>query len=99
MNQPSLTTSTGLGWLIVGGLLAATGIAILVPMLDLGLPTVALTGIVLLATLYAMMLITRFTTNPGRVRLGIMAVTMLCIAVVALVTVGLITATEWNIIR
>ncbi|HEV7956100.1 MAG TPA: hypothetical protein VGP10_02965, partial [Marisediminicola sp.] len=44
-NQPALTTSTGLGWLIVGGLLAATGIAILVPMLDLALPSVAMTGI------------------------------------------------------
>lgn len=98
-NQPALTTSTGLVWLIVGGLLAATGIAILVPMLELGLPILAATGIVLLAGLYAVMWVARVTTHPGRVRLAIMAITMLAIAAVALVCVGVITAIEWNIIR
>ncbi len=98
-NQPALTTSNGLGWLILGGLLAATAIALLVPMIALSSPAVATTGVALIVSLYAVMLIARFVARPGRMRLAIMAGAMFAIAVVALVCIGAITATEWNIVR
>ena len=95
-NQPALTTSSGRSWLIVGGILAVIAVAVLVPMLTLSLPGVALAGILTIALLYAGMVIVRLVTSPGRLRLGLLAGGMLAMAFVALVTVGVITATEWN---
>lgn len=97
-SQPALTTSSGAIWLIVGALLAATGIAVLAPMTALALPAVAVTGILLIVACYVAMLAARLFVGPGRVRLGLMAGGMIGIALVALVCVGVITATEWNVL-
>lgn len=97
-NQPALTSSSGLVWIIVGGILAVTGIAVLAPLIGLGPPGVAVGGIALLSAIYLVMVAVRFTTAGGRFRLAIMATCMIAIAVVGLVTVGLITADEWNVV-
>lgn len=97
VNQPSLRTSHGLVWLIVGGLFAA---ASLIPFSMLafagtGRSTGAaiMTGIVIIA-LYAAMLISRFAVRPGPVRLGVMAGCMLAMALVALIGVWICLALE-----
>ena len=97
-NQPALTSSSGLAWLIVGGLLAVTGIAVLAPLIGLGPPGVPVGGIALLAAIYLVMVVVRFTTVGGRFRLAIMATCMIAIAVVGLVAVGIITADEWSVV-
>ncbi|GAB3131795.1 hypothetical protein [Marisediminicola antarctica] len=98
-NQPALTSSSGLAWIIVGGILAVTGIAVLAPLIGLGPPGVAVGGIVVLAAIYLVMVVVRFTTAGGRFRLAIMAACMIAIAVVALVAVGIVTADEWSVVR
>lgn len=97
-NQPALTSSSGLAWIIVGGILAVTGIAILAPLIGLGPPGVAVGGIAVIAAIYLIMVVVRFTTAGGRFRLAIMATCMIAIAVVGLVTVGIITADEWSFV-
>ncbi len=97
-NQPALTSSSGLAWIIVGGILTVTAIAVLAPLIGLGPPGVAVAGIVVLAAIYLVMVVVRFTTAGGRFRLGIMAACMIAIAVVGLVAVGMITADEWSVV-
>ncbi|WP_136640981.1 hypothetical protein [Subtercola vilae] len=93
-NQPSLTTSTGRMWLIVGGLFALIAAAVLIWVLPFephGLAAIALAVVVLL---YAGMVITQLVTRRGRLRLGILAALMLTIAAVALVTLLIIAANQ-----
>lgn len=97
-NQPALTTSTGLAWIIVGGILCVTAIAILAPLIGLGPPGVAVGGIAALAAIYLVMVIVRFQVGAGRFRLAAMAICMIAIAVVGLVAVGIITADEWSVV-
>lgn len=80
-NQPSLTTSTGRSWLIVGALFTAISLAVLLPMTALEPRGVALTAAILDVVFFAGMLAARFTTAPGRRRLALMAVALLAIAV------------------
>ena len=89
-DQPALTTSTGLVWLVVGGILAAISLAVLIPMASLPGGTVAVAAAVVIALLYVGMIVTRFTVRPGRRRLGIMATSMLLIAAIALVATVLV---------
>lgn len=96
--QPALTSSTGAIWLIVGGLLATSGIAVLALMIGLGIPGVAITGIILIVLLYAAMIVVRLSVHHGRPRLLALAWLMGAIAVVALLSVGAITAHEWDLI-
>jgi hypothetical protein len=92
-NQPALTTSTGRSWLIVGGLFTAIALGVLIPMTTLAPSGVALTGAIVVAALYLGMLVVRFTVAPGRRRLGLMASGMIGIALVSLVTAGIVAAT------
>ncbi len=85
-SQPSLTTSTGRIWLIVGGVFAAIAIAVLIPMTQLPPPGVALAGAIAVAALYLAMIVVRLAVSPGHRRLTLMAVGMLSIAGVSLVT-------------
>jgi MFS family permease len=80
-NQPSLTTSTGRTWLIVGALFTAISLAVLLPMTALAPPGVALTAATLDVVFYAGMLAARFAVPSGRRRLALMAVALLAIAV------------------
>ena len=94
-NQPALTTSSGLIWLILGGLLAAISLVVLIPMLDFAPHGVALAAVVAIVVLYVGMVVVRFAVAPGRLRLGLMAAGMIAIALVALgavVAVALVAA-------
>ncbi|GGF27502.1 hypothetical protein [Subtercola lobariae] len=96
-NQPSLTTSTGRVWLIMGGLfalIAAVVLFFLLPFSPHGLAAVALAVVVLL---YAAMVITQLLTRRGRARLGVLAVLMLSIAAVALVSILIIAASQISV--
>jgi hypothetical protein len=83
-NQPSLTTSTGRIWLILGGLLTLISAVVLAFELPLEPAGVALFGLVSVLVLYAAMVVVRLTTGPGRLRLGLMAALMIAIAVIGL---------------
>lgn len=91
-NQPSLTTSSGRIWLVVGGLFTAISVAVLIPMTALEPPGIALTAVIVDVLLYLGMLAARFALPPGRLRLSLMAVAMLAIAVVSLVAVLIVAA-------
>ena len=90
--QPALTTSQGRSWLILGGLLTLISLGVLVPMAVMGLPPtgVAPTAAGVVAALYLGMVIVRFATPPGRLRLGLLALEMLGIAAVALLAVVIV---------
>ncbi|HAM27972.1 MAG TPA: hypothetical protein DCP11_15085 [Microbacteriaceae bacterium] len=98
-NQPSLTTSSGRVWLIVGGLFAAIALAVLIPMLTLGSPGVALFGIVAVSGLYLAMIVARLVTPRGRLRLGLMAAFMILMALVSLACILVVFVNEWNAAR
>ena len=88
-NQPSLTTSSGRIWLLVGGFFTAIALAVLIPMAVMQLPPpgLALVAVILDVTLYLGLVIVRLTTPPGRLRLGMMAIGLLAIAGISLGTV------------
>ncbi len=83
-NQPALTRSSGLIWLVVGGIFTAIAFGVLVALVRLPPPGVALVAAVAVVALYAGMWLVRFVVQPGRRRLGWMAGLMLAIAAVAL---------------
>ena len=84
-DQPALTRSSGLIWLVVGGIFAAIAFGVLVALVRLPPPGVALVAAVLVVALYGGMWLVRFVVRPGRRRLGLLAGGMLAIAAVALV--------------
>ena len=97
-DQPSLTTSTGKSWLILGGLLAAIAIAVLIPLLSQEPAGLALFGICASVALYAAMIVVRLNVRPGRGMLGWLAALMIAIAVVGVLCVGLIAGTSGNVV-
>ena len=94
--QPALTTSTGAIWLIVGGLFAVVSLGVLIPMAALPGGTVAVVAAILVAALYLGMVVVRFAVPSASRRLGMLAVGMLLIAVVALGAVLLVAGAAWN---
>ncbi len=97
-DQPSLTTSTGRSWLILGGLLSLIAVVILVPLLSQAPAGVALFGICAIVALYAAMVVVRFNATPGRRMLGWLATFMIAIAIVGVVCVGIIAGTSGNVV-
>ncbi|MCS0500290.1 hypothetical protein [Protaetiibacter mangrovi] len=91
-DQPALTSSRGLSWLVLGGLLTLIALGVLVPMAVLRMPPFAVPGTaaVVVAVLYLCMIIVRFATPPSRLRLALLAVDMLAIAFVTLLAVLLV---------
>jgi hypothetical protein len=89
VNQPSLTTSSGAIWLIVGGLFTAIALAVLIAMAigDFQPTALPLVAAILVAALYLGMVIAGLTMPPGRVRLAVMAICLLASALIALATV------------
>jgi len=81
-NQPALTTSSGLVWLVVGGVMAVIAFALLVAMGSLHPVGYWVAAIV--ALLYAGMLLVRAWVGRLRLRLGLLAALMLTMAAVAL---------------
>ncbi len=97
-DQPSLTTSTGKSWLILGGLLALIAIAVMIPLLPQKPDGVALIGICAVVACYAAMIIVRVNARPGRLLLGTLAGLMIAIAVIGVVCVGAIAAAAGDVV-
>ena len=97
-DQPSLTTSTGRSWLILGGLLSFIAVAVLIPLLSNDPPGLALVGICLIVACYAAMVIVRVNVRPGRGMLGWLAALMIAIAIIGVVCVGWIAASAGTIV-
>jgi len=89
-DQPALTTSSGLIWVIMGGLLAAISVGVLIPLFGSPPRGVAITAAIVVAVIYLGMLAVRFAVRPGRRRLAVLAGGMITIAAVALVGVLLV---------
>jgi hypothetical protein len=91
-DQPALTSSRGRSWLILGGLLTLISLGVLVPMAVMNMPPVGVpqTAAIVVLALYLGMIIVRFATPPGRLRLGLLAIDMLAIAFVAVFAVALV---------
>ena len=89
--QPALTFSTGLIWLVVGGVFTAIAIAVLIPQAIAGLPPrgVPIAATIVDVVLYAGMVVVRFAVPVTRLRLrlGLLAIGMLAIAAVSLAAV------------
>jgi hypothetical protein len=97
-DQPSLTTSTGKSWLILGGLLGVIAIVVLVPLLSQQPGGVALFGICAIVALYAAMVVVRVNARPGRGMLAWLAAFMIAIALVGVVCVGVVAAGSGNVV-
>ena len=91
-DQPALTSSRGRSWLILGGLLTLISLGVLVPMAVMNMPPVGVpqTAAIVVTALYLGMIIVRFATPPGRLRLGLLAIDMIAIAFVAVFAVLLV---------
>ena len=94
--QPSLTTSTGAIWLIVGGLFTAIALAVLVPMTTLPPRGLALGAAIAIGVLYAAMVVVRLVVPVGRRRLGMLATGMLLIAAIATVAAAIVMVVTWQ---
>lgn len=90
-NQPSLTTSSGTIWLVVGGIFAAIAVALLVAMGSLH--PLGYWAASIIALFYAGMLLVRAWVRRQRLRLGLLAALMLAMAAVALGSVLFIALT------
>jgi uncharacterized membrane protein len=97
-DQPSLTTSSGKSWLILGGLLSLIAVAVLVPLLSQKPGGVALFALCAIVALYAAMVVVRFNAKPGRGMLGWLAAFMILIATIGVVCVGIIAAGSGNVV-
>jgi hypothetical protein len=97
-DQPSLTTSSGRSWLILGGLLALIAIGVMIPMMPLQPSGVALFGICAVIACYTGMIVTRINARQGKWMLGLLAFFMIAIAIIGLVCVGIVAARAGDII-
>jgi hypothetical protein len=86
-NQPALTTSSGLIWLVMGGVLTVVSLGVLVPLATFPPTGVALAASIAVGVLYVGMLGVRSAVRGGPTRLRWLAGLMIAIAAVALVAV------------
>ncbi|GAA0997217.1 hypothetical protein [Subtercola frigoramans] len=93
-NQPSLTTSTGRIWLVLGGLFAGIAGVMLFSLRSFSPPGLALWALVAVVLLYVGMIIVQLVTQRGRFRLGMLAGLMIVMAVVSLLSVVVIAASQ-----
>lgn len=98
-NQPSLTTSTGRIWLVVGGLFAAVAAATEFSLLSFPPPGFAAGALIAVVLLYVAMIVTQLVTQRGRLRLGMLAGLMITMAVVSLLSVVVIAASQVPVAR
>lgn len=90
-NQPALQTSSGLIWVVMGGLFAILSLIPLVLLIVSAGPSqpVAIAAAALVVLLYALLVVLRLTIPSGPRRLRWLAVCMLTMALVALLGVWL----------
>jgi hypothetical protein len=94
-NQPSLTTSTGKSWLILGGIMSGIAVILLWALQQVNSTGVAIVGIVVILLLYVAMVELRLLVRRVRLRLLLMAICFGSIAAVALVCVLVIGASTF----
>lgn len=94
-SQPSLTTSTGLIWLLLGTLLAVICAVVLLALVGLE-PVTAWVGLILVIALYLSLIVVRFAVPQGPARLTALASLFGAIAVVTLVCVVAISGMAWG---
>ena len=97
-NQPALTTSTGLVWLVLGAFLTGICVAVLFGLVALE-PVVAWIGLTVVICLYLTLLVVRFAVPAGRKRLLALASVFGAIAVVTLICVVVISGSAWGSLR
>ncbi|HWM34585.1 MAG TPA: hypothetical protein VNR36_10150 [Pseudolysinimonas sp.] len=93
-SQPSLTTSSGAIWLIVGGLFVVVAGVVLLFLAALPPAGVAVGALIAILVLYAAMVVVRFAVRRQRLMLGIQAVLLLAIAAVSLGAVLVVAGTS-----
>jgi len=86
-NQPSLVTSAGRSWLVIGAIFTAIAVAVFLALVNMPPRGLAVGAIIADIALYAVMIAARLVIPPGRVRLRVMAATLISIAAVSLVAV------------
>ena len=86
--QPSLTTSTGAIWLIVGGLFTAISLGVLIPMTALPPIGLALIAAIVVALLYIAMVLCGMLVRDAHRRNLAFAWLMSAIAVAAVLALG-----------
>ncbi len=94
-NQPALTTSTGLIWLVLGTLLAAICASVLFALVGLE-PVAAWVGLIMVAALYLALVVVRFVVSAGPHRLTALASIFGSMAVVTLICVVTISGMAWG---
>jgi hypothetical protein len=97
-NQPSLTTSNGGTWLIVGGMFATIACVVLGFLLPLQPAGLALASIIAIVVLYVAMIVVRFRVVQPRRRLGWLATLMLTMAVISLASTIVVSIAEWDLL-
>ena len=94
-SQPSLSTSSGLIWLVLGTVLAVICGAVLLALVGLE-PVTASVGLVLVVALYLALVIVRFALPSGPHRLTWLASIFGGMAVVTLICVVTISGMAWG---
>jgi hypothetical protein len=97
-SQPSLTSSTGLIWIVLGAILAAICVGVLLALVPLQ-PVTAWVGLTVVVVLFAAMVVLRFAVRRGTRRLTAMASVFGAMALVTLVCVVLIAGAAWESLR
>jgi hypothetical protein len=97
-NQPALTSSTGLIWIVLGAVLAAVCAGVLLALVPLQ-PVTAWVGLVLIVVLFAAMIGIRFAVRQGPRRLTAMASVFGAMALVTLICVVMIAGAAWESLR
>ncbi|WP_209324985.1 hypothetical protein [Brevibacterium renqingii] len=86
-DQPALRSSSGTIWIVAGALFLVVIAGVLAAVISSGGPAIgyAITTIAVAAALYLVLLISRFAIRPGKVRLWVMAGSMIGMALVAVI--------------
>lgn len=86
-DQPALRSSSGTIWIVAGGVFLVVIAGVLAAVISSGGPAIgyAITTIVVAGALYLVLLISRFAIRPGRVRLWVMAASMIGMALAAII--------------
>lgn len=86
-DQPALRSSSGTIWIVAGGVFLVVIAGVLAAVISSGGPAIgyAITTIAVAGALYLVLLISRFAIRQGRVRLWVMAGSMIGMALVAII--------------
>ncbi len=95
--QPSLRTSSGRSWLIVGALMTVISVGVLFAVTSQQ-PLIGFLGAGIIAVLFALMVVVSLVVRHLRARLVTLAVLLAAIAATALAFMFVIAAAEWSVV-